>query len=66
VVPGHRHRFSQDCIDQLIEAADPVSRPIVSALYYTIMDGHRVATIYQDNLADEGTFNTRGTSRTTS
>lgn len=49
--------FAPDTIDRLLAAADPVERPIVSALYYTIWDGHRVATIYQDSPAGEGLFN---------
>lgn len=49
--------FAPDTIDQLMAAADPIERPIMSALYYTIMNGSKTAAIYQDNPELEGTFN---------
>jgi GT2 family glycosyltransferase len=48
--------FAPNTIDQLMKAADPVERPVVSALYYTIMNGAKTATIYQDSPETEGTF----------
>jgi hypothetical protein len=48
--------FSQDCINQLMAVADPVNKPIVSALYYTIMNGRRAVTIYDENPEFPETF----------
>jgi hypothetical protein len=48
--------FREDAINKLCEVADPDTAPIVSAFYYTIMDGKKVPAIYKDSPEGHGVF----------
>jgi GT2 family glycosyltransferase len=51
-------QFAPDTLPRLIEAADPVTRPVVSALYHVLRDGRQGAAAYDLGPDAKGEFTT--------
>jgi GT2 family glycosyltransferase len=49
-------QFADDTLPRLLEAADPITRPIVSGLYYVLRDGKSSAAAYDLGPNERGEF----------
>lgn len=46
--------FSTSAVSNLLAAADPVERPIVSALYHVFWEGEKIPAAYKGTLTEDG------------
>jgi GT2 family glycosyltransferase len=48
--------FSTDSVSRLLEVADPVDLPVVSALYHVFWDGKKIPAAYKATIDSEGSM----------